>query len=766
MVDKKNSEIPEKEQKTEENKPAEEANKSDSPNDWLVRTSQVDYEDPLLSCISIVTRLLEHPLSRQVLKAGLPFADTRFSPELCVRAAQRSGFNAKIVKRPDLLKISNLTLPCILLLKRSNACVLLGVNRRAGTAEIAVAEADGGTMTVPLKKIIGSYTGHAIFMRPKFKFDARADYDESKYVDSWFWGTLKRFLPVYSHVLLASFLINLFALASPLFIMNVYDRVVPNAAMETLWVLAIGVLIVYVFEFVLRNLRSYFIDVAGKNADVIIASQLLEQVMSMRLDQKPESTGAMASNLREFEGLRDFFTSSTVVLLIDFPFIFLFLGVIGMLAGWLAFIPLITVPIVILVGWFLQIPLKRIIEKTHAESNQKHAMLIETINGLETIKTSGAQSRIQGRWERAVGMTAESTGKARMISSLATTFSQFAVQTTTVVAVLVGVSMIVNNNLTMGALVAVSILTGRALAPLGSIAGLITRYQQSKVSLDALDKIMKAPVERPKGKTFHHVPEFQGQIQFQNVSFSYPGQQEKALDDVSFSIRPGERVAILGRIGSGKSTLGRLITQLYTPQEGSILIDGIELGQIDPVDIRRNIGYISQDNYLFYGTIRENIAFGAAHVDDNAISVAAHFAGVMDFVRGHSSGLDLQVGERGMALSGGQRQSISIARALVRNPAILIMDEPTSNMDNTSEQRFQQRLSHYKGLKNMICITHRTSLLGLVDRIIVLENGKIVADGPKDLVLKKLGGGNAVEASQKKPVKKPVKKAKKLKSDE
>ncbi len=731
---------------------------------WFIRSSEIDYEDPLLSCLSIITNLLEQPLSKQALKGGLPFADTRFSPQLCVRSAQRAGFNAKIVRRPDLSKLSALTLPCILLLKESNACVLLHIDATRNTAEIAIAEADGGTVSVPLDDVKESYTGHAIFIKPKFKFDARANYDESKYADSWFWGTLKRFAPVYSHVLLASLLINTFALASPLFIMNVYDRVVPNAAMETLWVLAIGVLIVYVFEFILRNLRSYFIDVAGKNADVIIASHLLEQVMAMRLDEKPESTGAMASSLREFEGLRDFFTSGTVVLLVDFPFIFVFLGVIAMLAGWLAVIPLMTVPIVILVGWFLQIPLKKVIEKTHAESNQKHAMLIETINGIETIKTSGAQSRIQGRWERAVGMTADSTGKARMISSLAVTFSQFAVQATTVVAILIGVSMIVDNQLTMGALVAVSILTGRALAPLGSIAGVITRYQQSKVSLEALNKIMQAPVERPKDKTFHHVPEFQGQIQFQNVTFSYPGQQEKALDDVSFSIRPGERVAILGRIGSGKSTVGRLIAQLYQPQEGSILIDGIDLRQIDPVDIRSNIGYVSQDNYLFYGTIRDNISFGAPHVDDNAINVAAHFAGVMDFVRGHSSGLDLQVGERGMSVSGGQRQSISIARALVRNPSILVMDEPTSNMDNTSEHRFQQRMQQYKGLKSMVCITHRMSMLSLVDRIIILEKGKVIADGPKDMVLEKLSGGAANKKQESKNAN--VKLDKELKKDD
>jgi ATP-binding cassette subfamily C protein LapB len=707
---------------------------------WVIRPGLVDYEDPLLGCLAQITNILEQPVSRQSLKAGLPNADTQFTPELCVRAADRAGFSAKIVKRADLRKISPLTLPAILLLSNRQSVVVLKIDTKKNMAELALAE--GGRTSVPLGLLQVEYTGYAIFIKQKFRFDQRAITSKHVTEDDWFWGTLKRFWPIYRHVFLASFLLNLFGLATPLFTMNVYDRVVPNEAIATLWVLASGVMVVFVIEFLLRNLRSYFIDIAGKNADTLIASHLLERVMSIRMDKKPESTGSMANNLKEFESLRDFFASGTFVLLVDLPFVFLFILVMFLIAGPLALVPLLAVPLMILVSWIMQKPLKRITDKTMAESNQKHAMLVESLSGLETIKTAGAQSRIQGRWEQLVGTTAHTSSKAKMIASLATTMTALIMQLTTVVVVLFGVHMMIEKELTMGALVAMTLLTGRALSPLGSVCGLLLKYEQSRVALEALNSLMSSPSERPGDKVFRHTPELLGQIEFQNVSFAYPNSKEKALDNVSFIIRPGERVALLGRIGSGKSTIGRLIMKLYEPTEGSILLDGIDIGQIDPADIRRNIGYVGQDNYLFYGTIRDNISYGAPHVDDNAIQMASHLSGVTDFVRGHAHGLDIQVGERGAALSGGQRQSVAIARALIGNPPVLLLDEPTSNMDNASETRFQQRLGAYRGLKTLLCVTHRGSMLNVVDRVIVLDGGKLVAEGPKEKVLNDLAQGN------------------------
>ena len=717
---------------------------ADGPQEWAVPPSQVDYEDPLLTCLALVAGLLERPISREALKSGLPHDTERFTPELAIRAADRAGLTAKVMRRPNLDQILAVSLPCILLLKASNACVLTGFPN-SQTAEIAIAE--GGTRKVPIRELAEQYTGHAIFLRPEFKFDARAADIRLSNPRRWFWGTLAQFWPIYSHVLLASMLINAFGIASPLFIMNVYDRVVPNNAVETLWVLAIGITTVFTFEFIMRNLRTYFVDIAGKNADIIIASRLLERVMAMRLDQKPASTGALANNLREFESLREFFTSGTIVALVDLPFIFLFIAVIWMIAGPLAYIPLLVVPLVILVGVLLQFPLRTVIERTLRESNQKHALLVETIDGIETIKTSSAEGRVQRAWERFVGLTAESSGKARFLSGIATTFSQLSIQMTTVMVVIAGVYLIVDGEISVGALIAATILTGRSLAPLSAIAAMLTRLQQSRAALKALDTLMKAEVERPSDKAFLHRPTLSGQIQFDKVCFRYPQQENVALDQLSFSIQPGERVGVLGRIGSGKSTVARLVIGLYEPAEGAVLMDGTDIRQIDPADLRRNVGYVAQDNYLFFGSVRDNITFGAPHMDDKSILRAANLAGVTDFLRNHPHGFDLQVGERGMALSGGQRQAITIARALLLDPPILVFDEPTSCMDNSSEAAFKARLTEALGDKTLVLITHRSSLLSLVDRLIVIDNGKVMADGKKEDVLEALKRGHIRRAS-------------------
>jgi ATP-binding cassette subfamily C protein LapB len=664
---------------------------------------------------------------------------------LAVRAAERSGFSARIVHRDTLSEISDLSLPCILLLRGGHAVVF--VRREDGQAIIAQPESDGGTQSVPMDQLEAEYTGNAIFVRPKLALDKGAKHKAMAEAGGhWFWGTLKKFAPIYSHVMIASFLVNCFALASPLFVMNVYDRVIPNNAQETLWVLALGVTIVFLFEFLIRNLRSYFVDIAGRNADTIIASRLMERVMGMKMDEKPASTGALASNMREYETVRDFITSGTVTVLIDLPFIFLFLGVIWLLAGNIALIPMAAVPVVIAVGVALQYPLSRIMGRSHAENQHKHSVLVEAISGLETIKTTGAESGVQGKWEQSVGEAADTQRKSRLISSIATSFSQLSVQLVTVIVIIAGVYQIAEGELTMGGLIACSILTGRALAPLGGIAALISRYQHTKISYQSLAEIMATPTERSAYKAYHTVNRLDGHIEFRKVSFSYPEQQGDAVDQASFEIRPGEKVGILGRIGSGKTTIGRLLTGLYEPQSGAVLIDHIDIRQMDPADLRRNIGYVSQDNFLFKGTVRENIAFGAPHMDEAAIDRAAQISGVNDFLKQHPHGLDLQVGERGLNLSGGQRQSIVIARALMLDPSILLLDEPTSNMDTASETRFIKRIGNFLGDRTVVLNTHRTSLLRLVDRLIVIDHGRIVANGDKEQVMESLKSGKVNKA--------------------
>lgn len=707
--------------------------------EWDLTPQQVDFEDPLLGCVHMLATMVERPISVEALKAGLPYSTGLFTPSLAVRAAERAGMSAKVVRRASIDKIQPVTLPCILLLKNAGACVY--VERNRGHAVVLLPESRG-RKSIPLDELGEEFTGYAIFARAEYKFDSRAADVSPIDPKSWFWGTLLKFWPIYGHVMLASILINAFAVASPLFTMNVYDRVVPNNAVETLTVLAVGVATVFVFDFIMKNMRTYLVDVAGKNADIIIASRMLERVMSMKLKNRPPSTGAMANNLRDFESLRDFFTSGTLVALIDLPFVFFFIAVIFLVAGFsVAVIPMIVIPIVFVFGFLLQIPLRKVVEKTQKESSQKHSLLVETIDGLETIKTTTAEGRVQRTWERFVGLTAASSGKAKLLSAMSTSFAQLSIQLTTVAVVVVGVSLIKEREMTMGALVACSMLSGRALAPLGTIAAMLTRLQQSRVSLQSLDKIMSAESERDEHKSYLHRPRLSGQIQFKKVSFAYPNQELKALDDISLDVKAGEKIGILGRIGSGKSTITRLLLGLYEPTEGSVLADGTDIRQIDPADLRRSVGYVSQDNYLFFGSVRENIAFGAPHVDDKTILRAANIAGVSDFLRNHPHGFDLQVGERGMNLSGGQRQSVAIARSLLLDPPILLMDEPTSDMDNPTETAFKSRLSRAAVGKTLLLVTHRNSLLSLVDRLLIVDGGHIVADGPKTEVLESLRRG-------------------------
>ncbi len=699
----------------------------------------VPRDDPLLDCLTLLTSIHGHPVSADALKAGLPLADNALTPALFIRAAERAYLAARVVKR-NLRDVSPLTLPCVLLLEDRRACLLIKFIGK-DKAEVIFPETGTGVTRVTIDDLAKSYTGNAIFVRPQSNFDARTDSLAKPRVRSWFWGTIASSWRIYIEVVMAALLVNLFALASPLFIMNVYDRVVPNNAVETLWVLALGVGTVFGFDFVLRTLRGYFVDVAGKKADVVISSRIFEQVLGMRMDSLPTSSGALASQLREFETLRDFFTSATLVTLIDLPFVFLFIAIVFYVGGPVAFIPLVAVPIVIAIGLVLQMPLNTAVRQTFREASQKHALLVEAISGIETVKSTRAEGRMQRSWERFVGLTAKSSMRARLLSAVGVNFTLLAANLVTVGVVIMGVYQISQGLMTVGALVAATILSGRSMAPLAQIAGLLTRYHQSMASLSALDKIMHTPVERPAGKAFLHRPTFKGDIEFRDVVFRYPGQETKALDRVNFRIGAGERVGIIGRVGCGKSTISRLMIGVYEPTEGAVMIDGTDLRQIDPADMRRNTGCVPQDVYLFFGSVRDNVALGAPHVDDAAILNAARIAGVDDFVRQSPLGFDLPVGERGVTLSGGQRQAIAIARALVLDPPILILDEPTSSMDNRSEELFKQRLKQVLEGKTLILITHRASLLSLVERLIVVDAGKVVADGQKDKVLQALSSG-------------------------
>jgi ATP-binding cassette subfamily C protein LapB len=711
----------------------------DLSRDERLSPKDIDFQPPLVICLSIISRLMGKPVSSATLKAGIPQQEGVITAASIVRAAERIGITAKTVYRPGVRNITKLVLPCILLLRGGNACVLL--DTQDNMAQVVVPGHGMDETEMDLNLLEEEYTGYAILCHRKSTLDKRASELKLIKTKRWFWGVLLRFWPIYRHVIGASIMTNLIIVASPLFVMNVYDRVIPNNAVDTLWALAIGIAIAYLFDFLLKNLRSYFVDVAGRNADVLIGSRIMQHLMSARLDHMPESAGAVANNVREFESLREFFSSSSLVALIDMPFLLLFIGVVHYIGGPLAWPIFVAVPVVILFGLFLQIPFQHIIESHYKESTQKNALLFEIVQGLETIKTSMAEGRMQARWENVVGMSALSNSRAKVMANLSITFSVYITQMVSVAIVIIGVYLISKGELTVGGLIACNILAGRAMAPLSAVAGLLSRFQQSRMALGALDLLMDMPSERPDDKETFHYGAVEPSMDLENVFFSYPGTDKAVLSDVNLHIKPGDKVGIVGRTGAGKSTLGKLCVGLYQPVSGSVKVGDIDLRQMDVADLRRKVGYVSQDSLLFYGTLRDNIAFGLPEADDQSIKNAADIAGVNDFVRDHPAGFGMMVGERGSSLSGGQRQAVSIARAILPDPEILIMDEPSSNMDNQSEYRLKSMLEPYIKDKTVIVITHRHSMLDLVNRLVIMDKGRVVVDGPKQAVLDGLRSG-------------------------
>ncbi|MCF8466659.1 MAG: type I secretion system permease/ATPase [Sneathiella sp.] len=712
-------------------------NKVEKHESWEINLSEVTRadQDSLLGCLTALTKLFDDPRTADALIYGLPLEENRLTPQLFVRAAERVGISARISNR-GLDKIPDVVLPCVILLKERRACILL--SRSKDQATVIFPETGEGADTISLKELEELFAGYAILVRPNFKY--RVDKDEKllERTGSWFWGTMWQFWPTYIQVIIAAFLINSFALASPLFIMNVYDRVVPNRAIETLWVLAIGVVTVIGFDLLLKTLRAYFVDNAGKRADVLLSSRIFEQVLNLQIKARPASAGAFANHLREFETLRDFFTSVTVTALVDLPFLGIFLFIIYLIGGPLVIVPAVAIPVVLLIGLFLQWPMRRAVAKTTEEASQKHGVIIETISALDTVKSMGIEGHMQKEWERFVGQTARTSVAARFFAGLGINLSAAAMQLVTVGVVVYGVILMgePNSTITVGALIASTILTGRTMAPLGQIAALLTRMNQAMVALKGLNHIMSLPVERGAKKRQLSRPNIQGEIEFKDVTFKYPGSDLPSLSNVSFKINAGEKVGIIGPVGSGKTTISRLLINLYEPDEGAVLIDGTDIRQIDPSDIRRSIGSVMQEITLFQATVRQNITMGHPQADDEMILKAAQLAGVHDFISRHPHGYDLHVGEKGATMSGGQRQSIGLARALLPNPPILMFDEPTSAMDLNSERRLIARLREYIENKTVLLVTHRTSLFSLVDRIIVLGNGKVAADGPRDEILK------------------------------
>ena len=709
-------------------------------------------ENPILDCLAIFCKMSGRPYSKESLISGLPIEEGHSSPvlfskfsskSLFSRAAAKAGFKTRVLKT-KIEDINPLVLPCIVLLNGKNpkdelrACILLGFDDEMANARVVLPEAEDVENSVTIEELKKYYFGFSILLKKELRFDDKQLTVGDVKENHWLWGTMKIVRDTYRDVIIASLLINIFVLATPLFTMNVYDRVIPNDAKDTLWILSIGVLIVYGIDVVLKFLRTYFLETAGKKTDIIASSLIFERVLDLKMSSMPSSVGSMANILKEFESIRSFITSSTISLLIDLPFIILFLITIYYIGGVLVVVPVVIIIFIVFYTLYAKEKLQNSIKQSYEASSMKNGVLIESLSSIETLKSLGATGYSQWKWEEATSQIADKSISSKTISASITTVTSFLLQLNTVAIIVVGTYLIGEKMISMGALIAVVIISSRAIAPMGQVASLLSTFHHTKVSYKALDDIMNMPVEHPQGKKFVARPEYRGNIEFKNVGFTYPNSDKSTLNNLNFRINEGEHIAIIGKIGSGKSTIHKLLLSLYVPNEGAILVDNIDTKQLDPTELRKNIAYVSQDVLLFNGTVKENIVYRLPHIDDEKIIEAATVSGVMDFINKHPKGFDMPVGERGAFLSGGQRQSIAIARAILQDYPIVLLDEPTSAMDSSTEAKFIKSIKEYLKGKTMILVTHKTSLLSLADRVIVMEDGQIVLDGKKDYVVEKL----------------------------
>ncbi len=707
-------------------------------------TNDIDYEknlkdnrkvDDLLGCLHFLSKYYNRETSKESLTYGLPIHNTSMNINMFNDAANRIGLETKQVTRKNIKDISRLALPCVLLLNDERACVLLDYDLKNKVAKVVLPGLINGETQIPLDKLSSEFSNEVIIIKPEYNFNNRIDKEVIvETPKQWFWGTMFRNKGIYNQVVLISLFINIFILATPLFTMNVYDRVLPNNAIETLWALFIGVSIVMVFDLLLKVMRAHFLGVASKRADTVMSNKIFNHLLNIKLSAKPASTGQFVSRLQSFENVREFFTSATIAALVDLPFIAIFILVIYYIAGPLAYITIATVLISIILSWYLQRPLKNIIEKSVKEEQIKQTTLIETVTGLEIIKSVRAQNRMKTHWDQSINKTIHWADKGHFLSQSISYIANFISQFSNIAIVAAGVYLAQEGEITMGAIIAAMILNGRVIAPISQVVGMIVKYDRTMLSLKNLDEVMKMPVEK-SNKKYISRPNLRGDIELKDVDFSYKDQNYQTLKNINLTIKQGEKVAILGKIGSGKSTLLKLIMNLYEPTKGSVLVDGLDTRQIDPVDLRQAIGSVPQEPFLFMGTVKDNLSIGEQYVSDEEILRVSKIAGLDEFLGKHEAGYDLLVGERGDGLSGGEKQSVTLARALISDPNILMLDEPTNSMDSQTEKNFISRLERIVQDKTLVVVTHKTSILKLVDRVIIVEDGKVIVDGPKDEVI-------------------------------
>ncbi|WP_322407036.1 type I secretion system permease/ATPase [Idiomarina sp. PL1-037] len=693
---------------------------------------------PLATCLSIIANYHQLPFSFDAATAGLAQQDGDLTPSSLATSAKRFQLSAKVYER-SLKNINKNLLPVILLLKDSKACVLTSVND--DTAVIVEPELEHGETTLKLDDLEQQYSGTLFYVRPEFNMDKRADDTIKRKNGHWFWSAIKENRGTYRSVILASLLINSFALAMPVFVMNVYDRVVPNEAFSSLFALATGIFLVLTIELVLKIMRVWFIDLAANRADVKISSNIMQRVLGMKMKDKPQASGSFVSNVQSFESIRGFIGSLSVVTMVDIPFVLLFLLVVSLINIYLAIPVLIAAILVLLYSLFSQAKLKELSEHGMQAGAVRNANVYESLSSLETIKSFNAQHRVQNQWEKSTIFISRNAARMRLLASSITNTASWMQQLASISVIVIGVYLISEQMISQGALIAAYLLSARALSPVSQAAGLLSQYHHSSTAMESLENIMDRDTERYDDASTVSKARIDGHIEFKNVGFRYPDVDTEVLSHVNLSIKAGEKVAILGRNGSGKSTLARLILGLYQPERGHVLIDNVDINQLNPNLVRRHIAYVPQEPGLLFGTLRDNILLASVTRDDNDLVKVTNEMGLSALVKEHPDGFNMQVGERGGNLSGGQRQSVALARALVNDPSVLLLDEPTGMLDHASEAKIKAHLKQVTADKTLLMVTHKMTMLELVDRVVVMDSGKIVADGPKAQVLEALKQG-------------------------
>jgi len=701
---------------------------------WL-DTEQSREIDPVLDCLTYLARQADRPSSPVLLRAGLALSsDGKLPFHQIEPALEQVGMRAEPIAR-GLRGWPERKCPAILELSDDRAAVLL---ERRDSEGLVFAPGVSEPMWVKLAELEPAYTGRAIAVEidPTRERESERPWDEAKR-KHWFWSEVWKIRREFSPVLLAALIVNMLAFAMPLFTMNVYDRVIPNKAVSTLWVLAFGVLLALAFDFVLRIARSRLIDELGRKLDAKLSQKLFEKVMNLPMAQRQGSTGAFARRVSEYELVRDFFASTTVVLAVDVLFLVLFLVLITVLAGWLVMVPIVGIAFMLVAGISLQKAMGRAALDAQADASLQHSVLIESIAGAETLKASRAEGQMLGRWRRYSSMSAATQERMRQLTSVAVNLASVSQQLISIGLLIGGFYQFQQGDMTMGAIIAIIMLSGRSLQPIGQLAFLITRGKQATATLASLQRMMEGEDER-QASLRSIVPEIRaGHIELTNLSFRYPEAARDSLSGINLKVQPGDRIGIIGRVASGKSTLGRVVCGLYPPTEGVMTVDGLDSRQYHPHQLREAFRFVGQDAEVFSGTVRDNLMLGAAQADDQQLIDAVIRSGADIFLSRDAAGFDLPVGERGSRLSGGQRSLLVLARALVSPSKLLFLDEPTGSMDTQTEQYFINHLKTALAVdQSLIVATHRHNMLSILNRLIVIDGGKIIADGPRDEVMK------------------------------